>query len=323
MAAGHFAVVWKKRITPVLLFLAALAEGLNYLYPHAYLRKTVYTFVGWAVLHLLFNRAVRSSLLHALSKMKSKYYLRKIASVLYYFGVVLLVVVVWVPNVQGIIVGAGLFGAAVAVGLQDIFKNLAGGILVLTRDIYRVGDRIEIEGKYGDVVDISFLYTTIMEIKGWVAGDQETGRLSIVPNGLVLSNAIHTYTKDHNFLWDEIVIPITYDSDWRLAEKKFLEVVDRETEEMRELSRGEMETMKRKYFIVPRSLEPEIFLKLTDNWVELKIRFVGPVKGRRRFKSKISRELLEEVEKSKGKIEVASATSHVSIKEFPTMEFKE
>jgi small-conductance mechanosensitive channel len=59
------------------------------------------------------------------------------------------------------------------------------------------------------------LYTTILEIDEWVAGDQPTGRLSMIPNSYVLSNITNNYTKDFNFIWDEIAIPILYSSDWR------------------------------------------------------------------------------------------------------------
>ncbi len=62
-------------------------------------------------------------------------------------------------------------------------------------------------------MDIGVLYTTITEVGEWINGNQATGRLSIIPNSNVLTNNVNNFTKDHNFIWDEISLPITYDSD--------------------------------------------------------------------------------------------------------------
>ena len=59
--------------------------------------------------------------------------------------------------------------------------------MIFLNGIYRVGDRIEMNQKFGDVIDIGLLYTTLMETREWVSGDQVTGRLAIVPNGGVLN----------------------------------------------------------------------------------------------------------------------------------------
>ena len=97
--------------------------------------------------------------------------------------------------------------------------------MIFVNGIYRVGDRIEINQKFGDVIDIGLLYTTLMETREWVAGDQATGRLSIVSNGSVLAGAVQNYTRDFSFIWDEISVPITYDSNWNEANAKILDIV--------------------------------------------------------------------------------------------------
>ncbi len=109
----------------------------------------------------------------------------------------------------------GLVAAAFTLTMQDVAKNFAGGLSILFNRIYRVGDRIEIGSKKGDVIDIDIFYTTIMEINEWVSAEQPTGRLSIIPNSYVLTNITNNYTKDFDFLWDEISLPITYSSDWK------------------------------------------------------------------------------------------------------------
>jgi small-conductance mechanosensitive channel len=183
--------------------------------------------------------------------------------------------------------------------------------MVFLNGIYHVGDRIEINGKFGDVLDISLFYTTLMETREWVSGDQVTGRLTIVPNGEVLNGAVQNYTRDFDFIWDEITIPITYDSDWKEGTAKILDIVKKETMGVSENAQKIMEKIEGKYYFTKRSLEPAIFLTLTDNWVSLGIRYVTEVRQRRVLHDRLSRTILSEIEKSE-KIKIASATMNIT-----------
>ena len=127
---------------------------------------------------------------------KTKYSLRKVFSVLG-AGVFLAVFVgIWIVETQNILLAFGLIGAAIAFGIQDIFKNFVGGLMIFLNGLYRVGDRIELNQKFGDVIDVGVFYTTLMETREWVSGDQNTGRLTIIPNGGVLTGALQNYTRD-------------------------------------------------------------------------------------------------------------------------------
>jgi len=106
-----------------------------------------------------------------------------------------------------------------------VFKNFIGGLMIFINGLYRVGDRIEINQKYGDVIDVGVFYTTLMEMRVWVSGDQNTGRITIFPNGVFLTGTLQNYTRDFDFIWDEIALPITYDSDWHQAANMILEIV--------------------------------------------------------------------------------------------------
>jgi len=200
-----------------------------------------------------------------------------------------------------------LIGAGVAIGLQDFFKNLLGAIIIFVTGIYRVGDRIEISSKYGDVIDIGLLYTTVLEIKEWVAGDLPTGRLTIIPNGYVISNTINNFTKDHNFIWDEINVPITYDSDWKEAVTVIQDVVSRETKNVTDQAEREMSKLEEERYFPKQAVEPAIFLTLTDNWITFNIRYITEVRQRRLLNNTLSRMILNEIQKSKN-IKVASTT---------------
>jgi len=153
-----------------------------------------------------------------------------------------------------------------------------------------------------------------MEINEWVSADQPTGRLSLIPNSHVLSNITNNYTKDFDFLWDEISFPITYSSDWKAAKMLIIDVLSQETRAVEELAMNEILHMEKKYFLSKGSLNTEVFIKLTDNWIELTVRYVTPVRQRRMIRSRVSQKILEDIEKTEN-IKIASQT--VDIVGFP------
>ena len=185
-------------------------------------------------------------------------------------------------------------------------------------NIYKVGDRIS-GRQEGDVIDINLLHTTIMEMSEWLSSDQHTGRISSLPNFLVLSNPVNNYTKDFNFLWDEIIIPISYDSNWRAAKSLILEIVIDETHMMKEYAEEEISNMQKKYYISKSSTDPEVFFRLTDNWIELSARYVTPARQRRVLRNKISRRILEEIERTEG---IRIASESIEIARFPETAIK-
>lgn len=196
-------------------------------------------------------------------------------------------------------VGYGVLGAGIAVALQDLFKNMVGGIVLLVSKNYRVGDRIEVNSRTGDVIDIGILYTSILEIKQWISGDQPTGRIVTFPNSCVLSDAVYNYNKDHSFIWDEITIPLTYGSDWKEAISKILNIVSRETEQNTQRAKAGIDQLGKKYFLHQRAIKPAVFLSPTDNWITIHIRYVSEARERRDLYNKLNHLILEEIQNSK------------------------
>jgi len=286
----------------------------NLRYPNQYLEKGFYTCLASAVVYLLFEVLLEELVTKRIKVSKTRYSLRKFISVLSLATFALALVGIWIVEAQNILIAFGLIGAGVAIAVQDIFKNFIGGIMIFINGIYHVGDRIEINKKFGDVIDIGLLYTTLMEIREWIAGDQATGRLVTVPNGAVLAGTIQNYTRDFGFIWDEIAIPITYDSNWNEAKAKILDIVRKETKQMSESAEKTIVELEGKYYFTKRSLEPEIFISLTDNWINFGIRYITEVRQRRFLHDKLSRMILSEIEKSE-KIKIASAT--LNITDFP------
>jgi len=236
---------------------------------------------------------------------------RRIVNVFAFIAAFIAVLAIWVQDATVLFVSTGIIGAGVAIALQDAFRNLAGGLIVLFNRTYRIGDRIEVDGKYGDVLDIGLFNTTLLEIQEWVDGDQATGRLTSVPNAFVLSKQFNNYSKDYAFLWDEISLPVTYDSDWKAAYSLINRIVEEETLETIKNADQALKRLGEKYYFTKRSPAAATYLTLTDNWINFQIRYTSEVKNRRTLNSRISRRILEEIE-SAGNITIASTTLSVS-----------
>jgi small-conductance mechanosensitive channel len=283
----------------------------NLKYSDMYLEKILYSSIAITITYLLFQIFLEEYASKRIKDSKTRYTFRKVLSIVSLTIALLALLTIWITETQNVLIAFGLIGAAIAFALQDIFKNFMGGILLFINGSYRVGDRIEIDGKYGDVIDIGVLNTTLMETRGWVSADQVTGRLTIIPNGVILSGTIQNYTRDFDFIWDEMSLPITYDSDWNQATQKILEIIKRETKEVIDNAQKTMERIEGKYYFTRRSLEPSIFLSLTDNWITFSIRYVTDVRNRRELHNRIGRLILSEIAGS-DKIKIASATINVT-----------
>ena len=269
------------------------------------------TFMWLTAVYLLFKIIIEQLVVGRIKDYKTKYSFRKALSITYVAIFLFIVGTIWIEDVQALLVAYGLVAAGVAFALQDIFKNIAGGIILLSSAVYKVGDRIEIEGDLGDVIDIGMLYTTILEIREWVHGDQTTGRLTVIPNGKLLSHTVNNYTKDNTIIWDEIMIPITYESNCEKANELILDVAREKTKEFQEDAEEEISQLSRKYYLNPRHAQADIFVKMTDNWIEFHLRYVVLARERREIHNAISREILQIMKKEED-IEIASSTLKIT-----------
>ncbi|HET6581539.1 MAG TPA: mechanosensitive ion channel domain-containing protein [Methanoregula sp.] len=263
--------------------------------------------VTYFIFSVLFSRY----LVRQIADNKTRYTANKILSVLSFVFIIFFCLRIWVTDSSSLLVSYGILGAGLALALQDVFKNFAGGILIMICRYYFVGDRISIDDKYGDVMDIGLLNTTMMEIRGWIAGDQPSGRLLIIPNGLVLNHAFYNYTRDHSFVWDEISIPLTYTSDWRRAKEIVLSILKTETDAMTIRAEAEIERIGEMYYLPKKVVEPSVYISLTDNWITLDARYVTDARTRRFLRSNLSELFLAAIESEEG-ITVASETLTVT-----------
>jgi small-conductance mechanosensitive channel len=222
------------------------------------------------------------------------------------------IVLLWARLLQHTGTFLGIIGAGLAIALREPLLSIAGRIAIFAGNIYRVGDRIQIQQMSGDVIDIGFFYTRMMEIGNWIGGDQFTGRIVQLANATVFGNAVYNYTQNFNYLWDEIKLPVTYESNVKQMTSILTEVGAEYTEDFLKAAEQDLEKMRHSFLVPSFELKPHVFIKVTDNWVELTMRYVVDPKKRREASSYIYERVLDRVRQSDD-ITIASTTMAVTV----------
>jgi small-conductance mechanosensitive channel len=217
---------------------------------------------------------------------------------------------IWLGFGSSFTVAMGIFGAGIAFASQEVIGSFAGYLNIVTGNLFRIGDRIRIGNVVGDVLDISMLRTTVMEIGEWVKADQYTGRVVTIANRVVFSDPVFNYTQHWHYLWDEITIPITYDSDWRRAGEIMLEHGQEYSSDFQADAQAELGEMVKTYLVHETPVEPMLYIVMTDNWIEMTLRYVVEARKRREVKGQLHHELLRHFE-AEPTITVASATFEI------------
>jgi small-conductance mechanosensitive channel len=224
---------------------------------------------------------------------------------------------IWFDNPARLAGVVGLIGAGIAFALQRVITAVAGYFVILRGKTFNVGDRIVMGGVRGDVIDLSFMQTRIMEMgqspkeqadapSMWVRSRQFTGRIVTVTNDKVFDEPVYNYTRDFPYIWDEINLPVKYGDDTARAEQILLDVARRHALTREKIGNQEVERLKDAFGIDVGDFDPRVYWRLTDNWLELTIRFLGPDHGMRPMKDAISRDILSGL--NDAKIEIASGT---------------
>lgn len=248
----------------------------------------------------------------------SAFWLRRVTGYVIWTVAILLVVLVWAEFGRRAGFVVGLFSAGVAFAMQNVLGSFAAWVGILTGKVFRAGDRVMMGGVRGDVLDVSPLRTTIMEMgsagseedsESWVQARQYTGRIVTVSNKVFFEQPVYNYSKDFDYIWEEVTVPLSYTTNWERGKAILMEEVEDATRDFLEKSADALAEMARRYLVPRKDVYPQVFLKLTDNWIELTARFVIPVRSARRVKSDISENLLRRY--SQESIALASETSEI------------
>jgi small-conductance mechanosensitive channel len=236
---------------------------------------------------------------------------------------------IWFSDPARLATAFGLVTAGLAFALQRVITAFAAYIVILRGKTFNVGDRIVMGGVRGDVIELGFIQTTIMEMGEppsvqsadpamWVRSRQYTGRIVTLTNDKIFDTPVYNYTRDFPYIWEEMLIPIPYSADLKRAEQIMVDAASKVTVRFEDLSDIALSELEHRYFVKRSELKPRVYVRLTDNWIELSVRFITADHGVREVKDKFSREILDGL--SQAGIGIASGT--YDIVGLPTLSVK-
>jgi small-conductance mechanosensitive channel len=242
-------------------------------------------------------RATDAFLIRRLHNATTRFNLHRVTTLLAGLAIFFIVLSVLSQTWYTALVSLGLLSLVLGFALQTPITSFIGWIYILVRTPYRVGDRIRIGEATGDVIDVSYLDTTLWEFGGeYLTTDHPSGRLIKFPNSKVLDSAVYNYSWPlFPYIWHEVKFQIGYDSDLDFVARTMQEVTEAELgDEMSEriaayrglLARtpvDELEVRER----------PSVFFRVAENtWLEAIVRYLVEPRHAGRVKNRLIRELL-------------------------------
>jgi len=221
------------------------------------------------------------------------YRARKIVNYVTTTLLLILLAIIWIDAFENLPTFLGLLSAGIAIALSDVLKNMAGWFFILARRPFQVGDRVEITGLIGDVVDVRLFRFSLMEVGGWVDAEQSTGRLVHVPNGIVFTQPVANYTEGFPFIWDELAVLVTFESDWKLAEQLMRDMLYTEAPDVEGAAGARIRETARRYSIRVGTLTPTVYVSVRDSGVLLTARYLVETRTRRGRADRIWRAVLD------------------------------
>ena len=203
----------------------------------------------------------------------------------------------WFAGIESLAQVLGLLAAGLAIALKDPLSNLAGWGFIIWRRPFEVGDRIQIGPHAGDVIDLGLFQFTLNEIGAWVQADQSSGRIIHVPNGKVFTDPVANYNKGFKYIWNEVPVLVTFESDWRKAKQILNAIAIKHAEHLTVEAERDLLAASQQYLINYRKLTPIVYTKVVDSGVQLTIRYLIEPRKRRGTEHAIWEEILTEFAK--------------------------
>ncbi len=212
---------------------------------------------------------------------------------------IILLTKIWFGAFESLGTYLGLVSAGLAIAFKDLLVNLAGWIFIMLRKPLKVGDRIQIDEVIGDVIDVRIFQFSLIEVGNWVDADQSTGRIIHIPNGIVFNKWQANYTTGFEYIWNEIPVLVTFESDWKRAKKILLDVVNKHSVNLDEKAEQQIKQAAKKFLIFYNNLTPIVYTSVKDSGIMLTIRYLCHVRKGRATGELIWEEILDEFAKIK------------------------
>jgi len=257
--------------------------------------------ISFSLLSILVAYLISAIIVRIINKnvkvLKRKYTARKSVVYITTFACIIALLFIWFERTASLVTILGAIAAGLTLALHQAILSMAGWILILIRRPYEIGDRVSMGEVSGDVIDIRLFYTSLMEIGNWVDADQSTGRIVNCPNGKVFTEPIFNYTRGFEFIWNEIKIIVTFESDWEKANDIILEVATKTDWGVGDNVKAKIKKMSKKYMIHYEKFTPIVWVNIVDFGVELTLRYLIDARKRRASQDEICQMILSRFNK--------------------------
>jgi small-conductance mechanosensitive channel len=249
------------------------------------------------ILYVLRGIILRIALRHT-RNLQARYRWQKISNYIVVTLIALLVGRVWIEGLRSLATFLGLLSAGVAIALKDPIMNLVGWIFIVWRRPLEIRDRIQIGEHAGDVIDIRIFQFTLLEVGNWVDADQSTGRIIHIPNGKIFTEMLANYSKGFKYIWNEVPVLITFESNWEKAKDIFQQIALKNAEHLSKSAEKRVREVARKFLIIYSKLNPTVYTSVTESGVLLTLRYLCEPRKRRDSEQAIWEDILREISKS-------------------------
>lgn len=200
---------------------------------------------------------------------------------------------IWFEGFRNLATYLGLLSAGLAIALRDLIVDFVGWIFILWSRPFAVGDRIQVGTTSGDVIDLRLFSFSVLEIGNWVHADQSTGRVIHIPNGRVFSHEIANYETGFQYIWNEISVNLTLDSDWKRAKVILQNIANKHAEHLSDAAEERVKQASRRYMIYYNKMTPIVYTALNEKGVELTVRYLCEPRQRRNSADAIWEDILQ------------------------------
>ncbi len=215
------------------------------------------------------------------------------------------ITVLWAEQLQTVALSLAAIAAALVIATKELILCLSGTLLRVSARSFRLGDRIEINGTRGDVIDLGPLTTTLLEVGPGPTIHRLTGRTVVIPNAVFLTQAVVNETFTEQFVLHTTSVFLPKDADWQASEVLLLACAREVCEEFVGDAQKNMERIGHKHGLEPPNVEPRVWVSAQQESVSLLLRFPAPIRQRGSVEQSILRAYMERRRVSPAKTDAA------------------
>ncbi|GAB6106809.1 mechanosensitive ion channel domain-containing protein [Fusibacter bizertensis] len=250
-----------------------MAEMMRYLSNHTTAQKLLISGI-LIIINILVVQSTSKILFKTVKNSGTYYNLRKRFSFTFTLILIVLILLVWSESKLDLTTYMGFISAGIAIALREIFTNIAAWFIIVFQKPFEVGDRIHVNGQTGDIIDIKLFQIILLEVSSIDFGEQSTGRIVQIPNNFIFIHSITNANKGFDYIWNEIEVRLTMDSDWEVAKQILNEIINKHALHLTNEVKESIYEASKKYMLYYRNLTPIVYVNVKDGYIALDVRYL-------------------------------------------------